>query len=72
MHPTQPDHHPLPLDEALRRISDDEKTRVILAANLTVSNAAANHLLDLFNAAIAAAAQMAQLRARLEDRDYGC
>lgn len=31
MHPTQPDHHPLPLDEALRRISDDEKTRVILA-----------------------------------------
>lgn len=62
MHPTQPDHHPLPLVEALRRISDEEKTRVCLAANLTVSNPAAKRLLDLFNSAIAEVKATPQLR----------
>ena len=62
MHPTQPDHHPLPLAEALRRISDEEKTKVCLAANLTVGNPAAKHLLDLFNSAIAEAKAAPQLR----------
>lgn len=50
-HPTRHNTGRLSTAEAMRRISDDEMTKMCLAVNTVLGTAAANRLLDLFGAA---------------------
>lgn len=51
MHPTRFDKGTLTVADAMRRISDDEMTKMCLCVNTMFGTGQANKLLDLFGAA---------------------
>lgn len=50
-HPTRNDVGKLTVADAMRRISDDEMTKMCLTVNMSLGTASANRLLDLFGSA---------------------